>query len=234
MIINFQSKRNILKKSLQAVRGARALMTVPNRDLYDVDYEYFEDSSDSEDESLSASYSRGVIDLHTELLYVYQRLNLKFAITPDSSKEVAFEKEFDIVLKECKKNKIAQSLLFLCRSLYLNQLEAKNATEIRNSVYKAYERLLDSEEEENISKENHKNNNVDEIISAKVPPPPVIISKTNTSVTFRTRNFQTLDGTKPCWYRAFAVQMSKVNVKVRIVDNTFPGCGEQVNKINFI
>ena len=202
-------------------------MTIPNADLYDVDYEDFE-AGDSQGES--TGYSRGIIDLHTELLYVYQRLNLKFSIIPDSSKEVTFEKEFETVLKECKKNKIAQSLLFLCRASYLNQLDTKNPSEIRNSVYKAYERLLDSEEEENILKENHKKVNYNEIVRAKIPPPPMIISKTNTSVTFRPRKFLTLNGTEPCWYRAFAVQMSKINVKVRIVDNSYQGCGEQVTK----
>ena len=71
--------------------------------------------------------SRTVIDLHTELLYDFQRMSLKVAVTPVmlsdnyTLTEIDFNKEFEGVYRKCKNNKIAQALLLLCKALNLHQ-----------------------------------------------------------------------------------------------------------------
>ena len=43
------------------------------------------------------------------------------------------------------------------------------------------------------------------------------------------RNFQSVDNVPASWYRIFAAKMSDVNLKARISDYDYQGCGEQVS-----
>jgi hypothetical protein len=82
-------------------------------------------------------------DLHVELIFLYNKLSVRLleygeTLNPSlgnfNSKleltikklyfflrsDINFEKNFEQLLKECKKNKISQSLLYLSKALYLN------------------------------------------------------------------------------------------------------------------
>ncbi len=181
--------------------------------------------------------SQTVIDLHTELLYAFQRISLKLAVTPpvnSNTPSVDFEKEFNSVLAECRKNKVAQTLLLLCKAAHLNQMPNTDRNEIKRTVKKAFERICEAQEEDKlVCEKNIRLVDEESVVRCKLPPAPVVYVKTHSSVTVRPRRFETLSGVKPCWYRVFASRMTKINSKTRITDYDFPGTGTQVGFRSF-
>ncbi len=90
--------------------------------------------------------------------------------------------------------------------------------------------MLKVEEEDKRLYENHVDVDKKLCEKRKIPPAPIVCSKSHNKMIVQPRNFETLDGIKPSWYRVFACQITGVNFKARISDYTFPGCGEQVTQ----
>lgn len=120
---NYMKAKNIIKKSLHFVSDARALVARPDKEtLCDIDYDELDANSEvcnvekldifsSHNEQifeLKSEYknkNRNIIDLHTELLYAYQRMSLKLAVSGEN-KAIDFDAAFESVFKECRKNKV--------------------------------------------------------------------------------------------------------------------------------
>lgn len=85
------------------------------------------------------SVSNLIADLHVELIFLYHKISvrlLEYREIPSkaensNSKENTFEKEFDLLLKECKKNKISQSLLVLSKALNLCNFNSIDQTKLK-------------------------------------------------------------------------------------------------------
>lgn len=178
--------------------------------------------------------SSDIIDYNTELLYTYQRLSLKLAIGPELE-PVDIEKEFEKVLKDCRKNKISQSLLYLCKALYLIQADPdrKSSDLVRKTIEKAFEKVIDAQNEDQLLNDKHVKINLDEMVKGKVPPAPLVLLKSATSVTVCPRKFESTAGIKPSWYRVFASKMTNINFRARITDYSYSGSGEQIPADNF-
>jgi len=160
-------------------------------------------------------------------------MSLKLAVTPsDDLKTVDFEKEFNSVFKECRKNKVSQTLLLLCKASHLNQIPNTDKAEIKRTVKKALEKIYEAQEEDKlVCEKNIRLTDEETVIKCRLPPAPIVYAKTHSSVTVRPRRFETLNGVKPCWYRVFASKMSNINSKTRITDYDFPGTGTQARLI---
>lgn len=111
-----------------------------------------------------------------------------------------------------------------------------NNAESKRTVHKAFEKLLDAQEEDKLLCErNVRIEDESSVVIGKTPPAPVFLMKTHNSVTIFPRKFETPSGVRPSWYRVFASKMTKINCKARITDYSFPGTGVQVmNSENFI
>ncbi len=75
---------------------------------------------------------------------------------------------------------------------------------------------------------NHVKVDAKTLVKSKIPPAPVVCLRTQNKIVVEPRNFVSLDGIVPSWYRIFATQITQVNAKARISDYSFQGCGEQV------
>jgi hypothetical protein len=96
---------------------------------------------------------------------------------------------------------------------------------------------LKAEEDDKNIFENHVNIDAKQLIKAKIPPAPIICLRTQHQIIVQPRNFESIDGVKPCWYTVYASQATPINLKARISDYSYTGCGEQVKrpiKITFI
>ena len=243
----FFFERNILKKSLSAVSEARALMSKPERSsLCVIDYDDLELPNTADKLEIFNSYfqnafvykgeakqtnNRDIIDYNTELLYTYLRLSLKLAITPKADTEqVDFEKEFETLLKDCRKNKTTQSLLYLCKAFYLIQSDPdnKSSDRVRQSIKIALDRVLEAQADDKLMNEKHVKMDIESVVKGKIPPAPIVLMKSGTSVTLCPRKFETTSGVKPSWYRVFVSQKTNINSRSRVTDYSYPGSGEQV------
>ena len=65
-------------------------------------------------------------------------------------------------------------------------------------------------------------------VVGKTTPAPVVCLRTSKKIVVEPRNFQSIDNVPTSWYRIFAAKMSDVNLKARISDYDYQGCGEQV------
>ena len=66
-----------------------------------------------------------IADLHVELIFLYNKISvrlLEYGDIASNNYDIStnFEKNFENLLKDCKKNKINRSLLYLAKALYLN------------------------------------------------------------------------------------------------------------------
>lgn len=89
------------------------------------------------------SVSKLISDLHVELIFLYHKISVRILQHRDFPVKgekllVLIDQDFEILLKECKKNKIAQSLLFLSKALSLSHFHLtdhnKLKTEQRNLI----------------------------------------------------------------------------------------------------
>jgi len=69
-------------------------------------------------------------DLHVELIFLYHKISMRLLEYKESSKpskQASFEKEFEILLNDCRKNKISQALLLISKALYLTNSNISNS-----------------------------------------------------------------------------------------------------------
>lgn len=144
--------------------------------------------------------------------------------------EKEFEKEYETLFKQCRRNKVSQSLLLLSKASFLALSSGKNSSCEASSdlVKRAYDKLVTAEEEDKSLFENHVKQDCNVVSTSKTPPAPVVCLRTFTKIVLQPRKFEPADSPQPSWYRIFASQMTNVNSKARISDFTFLGCGDQV------
>ncbi|RNA15266.1 cilia- and flagella-associated 54, partial [Brachionus plicatilis] len=183
------------------------------------------------------SVTKLIGDLHVELIFLYHKISVRLLQHRDfpikGEKLLALiDQDFEVLFKECKKNKISQSLLFLSKALSLTHFhltdQNKLKTEQRNLIQKAYDRLKKAEIEDEILFKKHVQIDADSSVKTKIPPAPIVCLKTFNKIVVQPRKFECTDGTKASWYRVFAGLASNVNLKARISDYGFIGSGEQI------
>lgn len=104
----------------------------------------------------------------------------------------------------------------------------ENFTNKNLFVQSAYQKLLKAEAEDRLMYDKHVRIDAKSAVEAKTPPAPIVCLRSSNKIVVQPRNFQSVDGTKICWYRIFASQCTSVNSKARISDYDYPGCGQQV------
>ncbi len=179
-----------------------------------------------------------VADLHVELIYLHHKICLRvLALNRDNNllniktkqADKQFEKDFQILLNNCRRNGVSVSLLLLAKASYLAKNGQQEDSECKSLVAKAYQKLVQAEEEDKNLFYNHVKADSKSIIQAKVPPAPIVCLRTFNRIVVKPRRFEPSEGGKQVsWYRLFASQMTSVNNKARISDFSFPGCGEQI------
>ncbi|CAF0930684.1 unnamed protein product [Brachionus calyciflorus] len=187
------------------------------------------------------SVSKLMADLHVELIFLYHKISVRLIQNKEShntrgmsiEKQIAsIDQEFDQLLKECKKNKISQSLLFLAKALSLSHFHTTDQTKLKleqkNLILKAHDRLLKAESEDEILFKKHVNIDAQVTVKSKIPPAPIVCLRTHNKIVVQPRDFESVDGTKASWYRVFSSLASNVNTKARISDYNFVGSGEQI------
>lgn len=146
--------------------------------------------------------------------------------------EKEFEKDYEALFKQCRRNKVSQSLLLLSKASFLALSSGKISCEdSANLVKRAYDKLVTAEEEDKSLFENHVKQDSNVTSINKTPPAPIVCLRTFTKIVLQPRKFEPVDSQQPSWYRVFASQMTNVNSKARISDFTFPGCGDQVSPL---
>jgi hypothetical protein len=192
------------------------------------------------DEIQTASVSNLIADLHVELIYLFHKISIRLLdirdsrqLTSDKDVSANFEKDYQALMADCKKNKISQALLMLAKASFLSSRVFLDPPRIqadqKTLVEKAYEKLLKAQDEDRMLYEKHVIVDAKVVVKSKIPPAPIVCLRTQNKIVVQPRNFEALDGTKPAWYRIFASQSTSVNCKTRISDYSFLGCGEQVN-----
>ena len=89
-------------------------------------------------ESSSDSVTNLMADLHVELIFLYHKISMRLLEYKESSKpskQASFEKEFEILLNDCRKNKISQSLLLISKALYLTNSNISNSEDPKFLVH---------------------------------------------------------------------------------------------------
>jgi len=74
----------------------------------------------------SDSVTNLIADLHVELIFLFHKISMRLleyketqSSSKPNSKQTSFEKEFESLLSDCKKNKISQALLLMSKALYI-------------------------------------------------------------------------------------------------------------------
>ena len=184
------------------------------------------------------SVSNLIADLHVEMIYLFHKIsmrllgldrenNLQTMKPKQADKE--FDREFELLFKSCRRNKVSISLLLLSKASFLYQQDGSaHAESARDLLRRAFNKLVTAEEEDKSLYDNHVKQDSRAVVRCKVPPAPVVCQRTFNKIVVQPRRFESIDGKQVSWYRIFASQMTSVNCKARISDFTFPGSGEQV------
>lgn len=87
-----------------------------------------EKSFNAKSSNQADSVSNLIADIHVELIFLYHKISTRLIEYKETNKnkESTFEKEFDNLLQDCKKNKISQALLLMSKALYLNNTNSSN------------------------------------------------------------------------------------------------------------
>jgi len=202
-----------------------------------------EKSFDYSRHTTTNSVSNLVADLHVELIYLHHKISMRvLGITRDTNlldkpkqADKQFDKDFQALLNNCRRNRVSISLLLLAKASYLaKQSEQQSSSqECKALVARAYHKLVQAEEEDKSLFYNHVRADSSSTVRAKVPPAPVICLRTFDRVVLKPRRFEASEGNvQVSWYRVFASQMTSVNCKARISDFSYQGCGEQIPSNN--
>lgn len=246
---NLLKAKKILKKSLQSLANARASISKSDKShLCDINYDL--DSVDGpikldELKSIKESvfvYKKNdqgnsvwnmISDLHVELIFLYDKISVRLLEFGDLSQNnldlnTNFEKNFQTLLKDAKRNKISQSLLYLSKALYLQSSFSKNESEMKELIEKAYKCLIQAQDEDKKLYLKHVKIDPDIPTKSKTPLAPVVCLSTCDKIILTPRKFEPISGEKVSWYRIFCSQVTGPNSKARISDYVFPGSGDQI------
>ncbi|KAK3608116.1 hypothetical protein CHS0354_004771 [Potamilus streckersoni] len=189
-------------------------------------------------------------DLHQELILMYHRVCLKLeAMGPDPASNMpepfkrrtcskmeftsdrslvdTYIENFEELLGRCNKNLLSRALLYMQKASLLPS---------DGSSTKAQKKLLENsvtciqkaQSEEKRTYMDNVNISDGEVQPSKTPPSPILLSRTDTSMTFKPVAFKPASGEQVAWYRLFGRSAVGSNVKARLNDYFFPGTGEEV------
>ncbi|XP_076801900.1 cilia- and flagella-associated protein 54-like [Clavelina lepadiformis] len=235
---------HVLKEGLREISMGRS-NTATNNAQHVADIMWINKSDQVVDNMMSMSDTL-ICDLHVEMLVVHHRIALKLVdqsvntsrkqAVPNTSTIGGSTSRFTsmeaTVLTEANVKELVGGSL-LSRAIFFMQKADQlplGDPKIEKLLTQAAATIQKAQKEEKRLFEDswlRLNNPYHGVDHAHVPPPPILLSRSDTTMTFKPAPFEP-DSSQVAWYRIFGRLAAGPNVKVRLNDYFLPGTGEEV------